>query len=180
MIYITSKLMRTIKTIREEDTGSNNEVTAAYKERVAARAVVFDDAGQVALLHASKKHFHKLPGGGVEAGESIEAALERELLEEIGCAVTNVRELGIVEEFRNKFNLRQLSHCFLADLAGSKGSPDLEEDEIADGFETVWLDLDEAIGILEKETDIEDYEGRFIRIRDLFILKEVKARLYEK
>ena len=62
--------------------------------------------------------------------------------------IRNIRELGIVEEFRNKFVLDQLSYCFLADLAGKKGVPHFEPSEIEDGFVPVWLGLDEAIRTL--------------------------------
>jgi ADP-ribose pyrophosphatase YjhB (NUDIX family) len=148
--------MKTILTIRDKNFGID----------------IFDGDKKIALLHVTKLHYHKLPGGGIEQGESIEDALQRELSEEIGCSVKNVRELGIVEEFRNKFSLRQLSYCFLADLAGEKGTPHLEQDEIADGFETVWLSIEDAIGTLENEAGVEDYEGKFIRLRDVSLLKQ--------
>lgn len=168
--------MNIITTIRDKDFDLEFAATTPLKERTASRAVVFDKDGKVALLHVAKKHFHKLPGGGMEKGESIKDALKRELSEEIGCAVDNIRELGIVEEFRNKFSLHQLSYCFLADLSGKKGVPHLEPDEIAAGFETVWLDINEAIAILEKEAPVEDYEGKFIQKRDLALLKLAAQR----
>jgi ADP-ribose pyrophosphatase YjhB (NUDIX family) len=162
--------MKPLLTIRDSDVGWNYPDTNEHQERQAARAIVYDKEGKVALLHATKKSYHKLPGGGVEQGESIMEALHREVMEEIGCKIEHIRELGIVEEFRNKFKLHQLSYVYIADLAGEKGTPDLEEDEIADGFETVWLTLDEAIESLKKETSIDDYEGRFIQKRDLALL----------
>jgi 8-oxo-dGTP diphosphatase len=168
--------MKLIKTIRDSDTGGGFPDCPVEQERRASRAVVFDTEGNVALLHATKKNFHKLPGGGIEQGEDIETALRREVSEEIGCAVKNIRELGMVEEFRNQWALHQISYCFLADLDGAKGLPHLEEDEIADGFETVWVGIDDAIKILESETSIEDYEGKFIQLRDLTLLKEAKEK----
>jgi ADP-ribose pyrophosphatase YjhB (NUDIX family) len=97
--------------------------------------------------------------------------LRRESFEEIGCAIENIRELCIVEEFRGKFSLHQLSYCFLADLAGEKGTAHLEPSEIADGFQTVWMDIKEATATIASETSVEDYEGKFIQKRDLAILK---------
>lgn len=166
--------MEIIRTIREEDVGTDFPTPSLYKERVAARAIVFDRDGNIALLHATKKNYHKLPGGGVEVGEDIETGLARELLEEIGCVAENLRELGIIEEYRNKFDLHQLSHCFLADLSGGMGVPDLEEDEIAEGFETVWMNLEDSIRTLEKEIGIDDYTAKFMCLRDLTFLKEAQ------
>ena len=49
-----------------------------------ARAVVIDDLGHVFLVkHGYVSGWH-LPGGGVEVGQSFEAAMRRELMEE-GC-----------------------------------------------------------------------------------------------
>lgn len=164
--------MEVIKTIRDVDIGSSEKTPIKYGERCASRAVVFDANGNVALLHATNKGFHKLPGGGVEEGEGVETALRREIVEEIGCSIENIRELGIVEEYRNGSTLHQVSYCFLADVQGEKGEPHLEGDEITDGFKAEWSDLEMAIKTLEGETGIENYEGKFIRIRDLSILKE--------
>lgn len=167
-------------TIRDEDLGLADKPSGKQRERHAARALVFDSNQKVALLHVTKNRYHKLPGGGLEEDEGIEVALRRELREEIGCEVENLRTLGTIDEFRQRFNLHQISYCFLADLMGEKGLPHFEPDEIADGFEPVWLDLDEAIKVLESEVNVEEYQGKFIQKRDLVFLQEAKKRLERK
>ena len=77
--------MKNILVINDEDVGLETNKDADYKPRTAARAVLKKD-GRIALLHVTKHNYYKLPGGGVDEGESIEQALERELLEEVGCA----------------------------------------------------------------------------------------------
>ena len=163
--------MEIIKTIRDTDIGSNNPDPERYEQRRAARALVFDTENKIALLHATKKGYHKLPGGGIEQGEDIIEALKRECIEEIGCDIQDAKELGIVEEYRNEFKMHQISYCYLARLKGEKGQNHLEEDEAADGFEPEWMSLEDAIKTLEREASIEHYEGRFIRLRDLTFLR---------
>lgn len=166
--------MKILKTIKDADFGLDTPAPAVYNERKAARAIVFDADKKVALLHATKVNYHKLPGGGVEEGEDWIEALKREALEEIGCQIKNIQELGVVEEYRDKFSLHQLSYCYVAEVDGEKGLPELTESEIANGFETVWLSLDAAIETLESEGDVEDYQGKFVQMRDLLFLQEAK------
>src|SRR5450830_1921296 len=99
--------MKIIKIIWDTDIGANFPVPSVYRERRASRAVVFDRDGNIALLDVSKRGYHKLPGGGIDEGEDILAALNRETMEEIGCTIGNIRELGIIEEYRNNYELHQ-------------------------------------------------------------------------
>ena len=59
---------------------------AENKFRKAVRAVVFDDENKVALINVLNRSYYKLPGGGIEESESMEDALKRECLEEIGSS----------------------------------------------------------------------------------------------
>lgn len=167
--------MNILRTIKDEDFGLVGEVAVEYRDRSAARAVVFDGNGNVALLHARKFDYHKLPGGGVDEGEEIADALMREVLEEIGCAIKNVRELGVIEEFRNENQLHQISYCFLADLAGEKGEPHYTESEIEEQFIPDWMPFDEAIKKMEEElARTDNYAAKFMTTRELTFLKAAR------
>lgn len=121
-----------------------------YFLREASRAIVSDDMGAIALLHVTRDDYYKLPGGGIDAGENPLKALERELLEEIGCRAIVTSELGTVLEQRYYQNMTQISHCFTATVVGEKGEPDYTEKERAAGFEIVWTkNLNEAITLLK-------------------------------
>ena len=48
--------------------------------REAVRAIVLRN-GKIAILYVSKENYHKLPGGGIEQGENLQEALEREIME---------------------------------------------------------------------------------------------------
>jgi len=164
--------MKNLKIIKDVDIGSTFSEPEKYKERKAARAIVFDSEGKVALVYSEKNQYYKLPGGGVEEGEDFETAVRRELIEEIGCTVTNIKELGIVEEYRNKVALYQISYCYTAEVV-EKGIAQLEANEIIEEYVTKWLDLDAAIEILETESSIEHFDGKFMVLRDLTFLREV-------
>lgn len=166
--------MEILKIIKDKDFGLSDETRNNYEQRTAARAVVFDNNKKAALLYVSTKDYHKLPGGGVEEGESLEQGLRREILEEVGCQIKNIQELGIIEEYRNKLNIHQISYCYFAEVDGKIGEQKLEQGEIDDGHDLKWVGLDEAVEILEKEKQVRDYEGKYIRDRDLIFLKKAK------
>src|SRR3989338_9132893 len=149
---------------------------ATYAVRAAARAVVLDGERNIALLHVSKKNYYKLPGGGVEEGEDIPTALDRGSQEEIGCKISVHGELGSIIEYRKQFKLVQTSSCYLAQVEGEKGAPDLTEEELNDGFEIVWLAPAEAERTLAGSRPT-DYEGSYIVERDATFLRAAKIHL---
>ena len=166
--------MKQIKLVNPENVPEQE--AEKYNIRNAARAIVIDEKGLVALLHSTIKQYYKLPGGGIEAGESPEIALKRECMEEIGCHVEIINELGSTVEYRKKYRLKQTSYCYIAKLVGEKGKPNLEPDEIDEGFETVWLSLENAIELV-KEAYSSDYDGPYMQMRDSALLESAGEKI---
>jgi 8-oxo-dGTP pyrophosphatase MutT (NUDIX family) len=165
--------MKEIAILNPED--ATESECATYKIREASRAIVFDSEGKVALLHVSCKGYYKLPGGGIDADEGKVEALKRECLEEIGCTVDIMDEIGVVTEFRKMFELQQISYCYKAQVLGEKGTPEFTESELTDGFKIVWVALSDAISILNN-CHTEDKEGAlYIVPRDLSLLMEASS-----
>lgn len=59
--------------------------------------VLRDEDGKYAMIHHTKEHLWFFPGGKVDAGESLQQALHRELKEEMGIAVSDQKYLGAVK-----------------------------------------------------------------------------------
>lgn len=163
--------MELIKEIYEKDIGYKNENTEiTYKLRKASRSIVLNGSKKIALLYVSKNKYHKLPGGGIEAGEDIKTALNREVMEEAGVNINILGEIGAIIEYRNKHELLQISYCYYSEVKGEIKEPSFTEEEINNGFKLKWVSLDEGISILENDIP-DNYVGKFIQRRDLLFLK---------
>ena len=99
--------------------------------------------------------------------------MKRECLEEIGCNVEIIKEIGQVIEYRKKFNIKQTSFCYLTRLLGKKGIPKLEPSEIEEGFETVWLSFEDALDALQNYECVK-YQVPYIVARDIVFIKEAR------
>ena len=166
--------MKLLLELRELDIGlcDIESFTSPYKLRKAARAVLFNNDNKIALLYVSKHKYHKLPGGGVEEGEDLRIALARESLEEVGSSLEVMDGVGIIVEYRNKMNELQISYCYTAKTVGEFGDPSFTDKEKGDGFQLLWVTLDEAIELLSHDNP-DNYVGKFIQKRDLFFLSKV-------
>jgi 8-oxo-dGTP pyrophosphatase MutT (NUDIX family) len=102
-----------------------NDPTAAAPWRVRAGGFCLDDDGCVTLLTGDQGDgvtFFEIPGGGVEAGETPEQAVVRELEEELGFHVRVERELAEVWKDGRE------EHYFLVRPTGSSGRTVLDHE----------------------------------------------------
>lgn len=89
----------------------------------------------------------EFPGGKVEAGESLENALKREILEELETRIQIERLVTTVEYDYPKFHLKM--HCYLCNI--ESGNLTLKEHEAAkwlklsDIYTVDWLPADKAV-----------------------------------
>ncbi len=80
-----------------------------------AHAIIIRD-GKYLAVREKKDSYWKLPGGGIEEGETPEQALRRELAEEIG--ITEISELRKVHEFPLEFERRSfMFYSYLVDTS---------------------------------------------------------------
>lgn len=142
-----------------------------YQLRKSARVILLNSDGNMATQYLNTYTYHKLPGGGINAGESIEDALKREVREEVGCDCSIFRPVGMIIEYRNKYNLLHISYCYVAEVVGEIGTPALEEGEVEEGQETLWLPPTEVLEKMKSDKPGK-FEGHFILKREMSFLEE--------
>ena len=115
-----------------------------------AAAVIHDDQGRIFATqrgYGDWKDYWEFPGGKVEAGETAQEALLREIREELDTQVVIEDPVTTVEYDYPQFHLTM--HCFWCRV--ESGSLTLKEHEAArwlskDALKSVgWLPADEAV-----------------------------------
>jgi 8-oxo-dGTP pyrophosphatase MutT (NUDIX family) len=147
------------------------------KYRTAVKAVIIQE-NKLLLMHSNRGDY-KFPGGGVEEGETLKAALIREVAEETGYIHCVVKErLGIVTQrnmdlFDEETLFEMTSHYFRCELTDTeKIVQKLEEYESELEMMPIWVTFDEAINGNEKLMD-QFENNRWIK-RENFVLRELK------
>jgi len=147
-------------------------------DRIIVRAICFDDAGFFYFVRAErdddfgKATLIETSGGGVEAGESLESAIKRELKEELGAEVEIVCKIGVVSDYYNLIHRHNLNNYFFCRIT-SFGDKHLTQDEIEDfHLSTLRLTYEEAMSEYErrKETKV----GRLIANREVPMLRKAQ------
>ena len=132
----------------------NNSRTNDYLFRVALKAVVINDKGEVLVVKERGRDWWDIPGGGLDHGESIKEGLARELLEEVGYTgdfefePITVSEPHVIPEL----DIIQVRIMFLVKPSNSNFQPGIDGDEL------MFIDPEEfKNSALRNELQIYDY-----------------------
>lgn len=162
--------------ITEKEVGITNGKTEelGYKLRKAARGLLIRD-GKIALLNVTSRNYHKLPGGGLNEGEDVEAGFEREVKEETGWDCQIIDKNAVIIEYRKKSKILQISYIFVARATGTPSAQQLEDDEAKEGHELEWVSFDKVKDLMSKENP-KEYDDKFIHLRDTKIIEFYKDK----
>ena len=128
------------------------------------RAVRDDEFGKATLIETS--------GGGVENGEDLITAVQRELKEELGVYVDVVCKIGIVSDYYNLIHRHNINNYFLCKIK-SFGQKNLTQDEI-EKFHLSTLKMSYEEAVIEYENRKNSKLGTLIANRELPILHRAK------
>ena len=142
--------------------------------RHSARAIIVSD-GRIAMIHSLEKNYYKLPGGGIEPGESKEDALIRETLEETGLHIVpeTIKEFGYIHRIRK--SLKYEDECFIqnnyyyfCEVTDEVSEPHYDKDELSERFVPEFVDPRVAI---EENAKIPESDPAYgMAYRENFIL----------
>lgn len=153
-------------------------------DRQIVRAIVLDDDGYFYFVRVDRDDDFgravciETAGGGVEDGENLEIAIQRELEEELGASVEVLCKIGVVSDYYNLIHRHNINNYYLC-RAVSFGDTHMTEDEIHSfHLSTLKLTYEEAVAEYERcrQTPL----GRIIGNRELPILKRAKEILDNK
>lgn len=164
--------------LTDEDFGITPQEMNNCHIRLAARGIVLRKDGKIALQNKSNKNEYKLVGGGMEGHEDPHIAFQREVLEEAGCEIEIIQQLGITKEYKSLRNLKQTSHIFVAKVIKDVHYLNLTEKEKDEGAKLLWVEPREALKLITEcydkllPSNYDDvYDTRFVVLRDRRILE---------
>ncbi len=170
--------MNLICKITDNDFGYNYSEPVNPRVRLASRGIVLRSDGKIAVFNKSNKNEYKLPGGGRENDESPEETFKREVLEETGCIVEIIEDLGITEEYKSQNNFKQISNVFVGKVIEDTKELHVTQKEKDEGAKLLWETPEKALELITNcfdklvDSNYESvYTTKFIILRDRRILE---------
>jgi 8-oxo-dGTP diphosphatase len=133
--------------------GANPQRGIVYRRRPGVYAVLWDGVNVLLTHQSSPKPEFQLPGGGIDAGENPIPALHREVMEETGWHIGNIRRLGAYKRFAHmpEYNLHAEKLCtiYLARPVMRISNP------TEAGHSAIWCNIKTALELIENKGDLE-------------------------
>ena len=151
--------MKELFTIDKKNYDKNGTVGT----RPSVRGIILKDK-KIAMMHSLKYDYYKLPGGGIEPGETYEETLIREVREESGLIVKkeSIQEFGFVRRMeKGKFEdlFIQDNYYYLCEVENETVQQKLDDYEEEEQFTlefvspTYAIEINKTSNHKEKETN---------------------------
>lgn len=114
------------------------------------------------------KKLLKLPGGSIEKGESKIKAIKREIREETGYDILDIKCIGFIENIRSNHVLNMT--YYTAKTVGRQKKLELTKGELEVGTKPINMNLKKAIKRIQKEHDKSHNDSS---LRDIMVFKEL-------
>lgn len=140
------------------------------KHIVAVAGLVTDPEGRVLMVLSPRRDW-EFPGGQVEEGETLTAALEREVMEETGVRVAVGNLVGVYSNVKSHIVMLD----FLCEYLGGELKTSTES------LAVEWVERNEALSriirpaIQDRLRDMMEFDGRVIYRAYIFDASEVHA-----
>jgi 8-oxo-dGTP pyrophosphatase MutT (NUDIX family) len=149
--------------------------------REAVRAVILK--GNYILMVHTNKGDYKFPGGGANKGESHAQTLKREVKEETGYILNNVKDrIGVFTErkldnYEENSIFEMVSHYYLCEISDDKTGQQLDDYESELDFQPVWISMDEAIRLNEEIINNHSIDKNSWIYRETKVLRAIKESI---
>lgn len=171
--------MELICKITDADIGEESIKMENPRLRLGARGIIIREDGKIAIFYKSNKNEYKLPGGGLEGEEKPEEAFKREVLEETGCEIEIIDNLGTTEEYKSLDNFKQISYVFVGKVIKDTKKLNLTQKEKDEGAKLLWENPQNGLELITQCFDKlvsskyeSVYHTKFIVLRDRKILEK--------
>ncbi len=162
--------MKKIGTINEHNFSKEKINKLPIRKKV--RGVIFKNKNILVCIEENGygiKHLLKLPGGSVDKNESNIKAIKREILEETGYEIDNIKCIGFIENVRKEYVIYIM--YYVAKTKGKKKELKLTNEELI--VETKPIEID--VEIAEKRFKDEYSKAHNdSSLRDIMVLDELK------
>jgi 8-oxo-dGTP pyrophosphatase MutT (NUDIX family) len=144
--------------------------------RNAVRAIIIKE-NNILMVFLGKTNEYKFPGGGIEENETIEEALKREVLEEVGYNVIEITEkIGVITEYgiakEGKNNIfKMISEYYAVNIDNNQIAQELDKYEKELLFKPCWIEIEKAYKankkIIEDKCDSTPWIKRETRVLEI-------------
>jgi len=151
------------------------------KKRRTVRAILVNHRNEIALLHIKgidqfgDRNHYETPGGGIEDNEKFIDTLKREIKEEVGYSIKNIKNIGQIDIQYNLLNRIDEGYFYYAEVDKYIGI-NLNEDEKILFHDIKWINI-KNIDNFYLNSEVENV-GKMIHKRDYFMIIKAKELGY--